>query len=243
MLDLSATTGVKAGVGVHYQRYAFDPETSEMMQAPRGQGGAGDLIEPVLHSTGYGITAEALGAPHVIAGLMRAARDEIVGLAGPRFAPRGAYLYCDYEPPHWDRAAIPLWRAIRDAGFAYVISSVCQGDPAVLYREGDFVVLNQCGTRHYPFSPFARIDVAADLEEMEARLLAAGRPSWIMPVLDIPIYGYSNYLSLGDPFKSRGGLGQFYAFMRWGGKSGKLISATPHTIARYARVIENLGLA
>ena len=242
LVDLSATTGVKAGVGVHYQRYAFDPELSELLQVPASEGGALGLVEPVLHSGGYGIAAEALADPDRMARLMGRARDDIARLAGDRFAPRGVYLYCDAVPPHWERPAEALWQAIRQAGFEYVVSSLSPGHPRILHREGDFLVLNQCGTLHYPFSPFVRVDTAADLATLEAQLLASGRPGWILPVLDIPIYGYSNYLSLGDPFKRRGGLGQFYDYIRWGGKSARLISATPHTIARYARLLADMGM-
>ena len=81
-------------------------------------------------------------------------------------------------------------------------------------------------------------DTVQDLQDMETKLVAQSAPSWILPVLDIPIYAYSNYLSLGDPFKHRGGLGQFYEFIRRGGDTGALISATPHTVARYARLID-----
>jgi len=242
VFDLSATTGVKAGVGVHYARYAFDPEGAEMMQVPVAEGGVLGLCEPVLHSNGFGIIVESMDDPQHVAASMLAAREGIARLAGARFAPRGVYCYCDAVPRHWAQKVEPLWDAIREVGFEYVVSTVSQGNPSVLYRDGDFVVLNQCGVSHYPFSPFARIDTAEDLADMERRLAERRRPSWILGVLDIPIYGYSNYLSLGDPFKERGGLGPFYAYIRKGGESGELISATPHTIARYARIIADMDL-
>lgn len=238
MVDLTATTGVKAGVGVQYQRYAFDPEGIELLQVPVCEGGVLGLVEPVLHSGGFGIIAEALTEPKRVADLLARARAEIARLAGERFAPRGVYLYCDTTPPEWERSNEPLWEAICQAGFEYVVSSVGIGYPRILYRQGDFVVLNQCGRLHYPYSPFARVDTYADLAEMETQILAKGGPGWILPVLDIPIYGYSNYLSMGDPFKQRGGLGPFYEYIRRGGNSGRLISVTPRTIARYARLIE-----
>lgn len=238
MLDLSATTGVSAGIGVHLARYTFDPESIEMMHTPLDEGGVLGLCEPVLHSAGYGILTESLADPDIVAGLMRQSRDEMARLAGERFAPRGVYCFSDAIPEDWDARPEHLWQAIKEAGFSYLISSVSPGAPKVLHCDPDFIVLNQCGSLHYPYSPFVRIDTAADIAAWEKELVETGKPSWLVPVLDIPIYGYSNYLSLGDPFKHRGGLGQFYAFLLHGGESGRLISATPHTIARYARMIE-----
>jgi len=237
MLDLSATTGVSAGIGVHLARYTFDPESIEIMQTPVDEGGALGLCEPVLHSAGYGILTEGLADPDVVAGLMRQSRLEMARLAGERFAPRGVYCFSDATPDAWEDRPERLWQAVKQAGFSYLISSVSYGEPKVLYSDPDFIVLNQCGSLHYPYSPFVRIDTAADIVDWEKKLVESSKPSWLVPVLDIPIYGYSNYLSLGDPFKHRGGLGQFYALLLQGGHSGRLVAATPHTIARYARMI------
>jgi hypothetical protein len=239
MLDLSATTGIKAGIGVHLARYTFDPESIEMMQTPVEEGGVLGVCEPVLHSAGYGMLTESIAEPERAADLMRRSRDEIARLAGERFAPRGVYCFSDAVPNRWDEQPGRLWAAVKQAGFSYLVSSVSFGEPRVLYADHEFIVLNQCGSLHYPYSPFVRIDTAADIAAWEEKLTAKGKPSWLVPVLDIPIYAYSNYLSLGDPFKHRGGLGQFYAFLLKGGNSGKLVSATPHTVARYARLIMN----
>jgi hypothetical protein len=97
-IDLAAATGIKAGIGVHHQRYAFDPDAVEAMQVPQAEGGALGLCEPVLHSTGAGIMVESLCPPARVAQLMREARARIADLAGPRFAPRGVYCFCDAQP-------------------------------------------------------------------------------------------------------------------------------------------------
>lgn len=211
------------------------------MHTPVEEGGVLGLCEPVLHSAGYGILTEGIAEPERVADLMRRSRGEMARLAGERFAPRGVYCFCDAAPEQWHERPERLWAAVKRAGFTYLVSSVSFGEPRVLYADREFIVLNQCGSLHYPYSPFVRIDTAADIAAWEEKLVSAGKPSWLVPVLDIPIYGYSNYLSLGDPFKHRGGLGQFYAFLLQRGQSGKLVSATPHTIARYARLILNEG--
>ena len=167
------------------------------------------------------------------------ARQRIAHIAGERFVPRGVYCYLDAVPWQWEAPNVALWQAIQEAGFSYVISSVSAGTSRLLYRDGDFVVLSQTGGVHYPFSPFVRIDTVVDIIAEERRLINRRRAGWILAVLDTPIYAYSAYLSVGDPFKQRGGLGQFYKYIAGGGETGRLVSATPHTIARFARLAAN----
>jgi len=239
-IDLSAATGVKLGIGVHAQRYAFNPACMEQAHVPVDEGGALGVCEPVLHSSGVGIVAESLAAPDRLAEMMADARASIAGMAGERFAPRGVYCYLDAAPHAWRKRPESLWRAIADAGFEYVVSSVDQGDTTILYRDGDFVVLNLCGVSKYPYSPFMRVDRLNHLVDAERRLERSPAPSWMIGVLDIPLYGYSTYLTLGDP--SRGlRLGDFMTYIQNRGESGRLISATPHTIARYARMLDDLN--
>lgn len=198
------------------------------------------LVEPLLHSSGLGIVAESLGDAQIIARQMAEARSKISTVTGERFAPRGVYPYLDVLPRQWQDHNLGLWDAIADQGFEYVISSSSQSnDPAILYERGRFAVLNQDGKCHYPYSPFFRIDVADDLLAHERYLVNRGGPGWMMPVLDCPIYAYSSYLSVGDPFARRGGLGQFYRYIMKGGESGRVVSATPHTIVRFAQLAKS----
>ena len=77
--------------------------------------------------------------------------------------------------------------------------------------------------------------------ELERKLASSGKPGWMIAVLDGPIYAYPAYLSRGDPFKGVR-LGQFFDYIEKGGETGKLISATPHTIARFVRILsKNFG--
>ena len=241
IMDLSAATGVKVGLGVHFQRYLFNPECVEPTHTPIEQGGVLGLVEPVLHSSGLGIVAEALADPQIVACQMADARARIAAVAGERFVPRGVYCYLDTPPTQWQAHNPGLWQAVAAQGFEYLISSSTQSnDPQILYKQGNFAVLNQNGKNRYPFSPFMRIDTAADLAEHERFLIGREGPGWMMSVLDCPIYAYSTYLSIGDPWKHRGGLGQFYSYILEGGESGRVVSATPHTIYRFARLAADL---
>lgn len=247
IMDLCALTKVKIGMPVHVQRYTFNPDCIEPMHTPVTEGGVLGLCEPVLHSSGYGILAESLASPGGVAAMMREARDEMAALAGEGFAPKGIYCYMDANPKNWQVRPEALWKAIAEAGFDYVISSVSPGDNRVLFRKGDFVVLNLGGFKFYPFSPFVRVNSPAQMAHMERQLSTSGKPGWLFGVIDSPIYAYSSYLGLGESLPSirkphiyrDARLGSFFDYIRNQGEMQNLVSATPRTIARYARIIED----
>ena len=245
VMELSATTNVRVGLGVQAPRYQFDPDCIEPLHIPIDQGGVLGLCEPVLHSAGWGILAEALSAPQKVAAMVRSAWEQIAEIAGEAFAPRGLYCYLDAVPGRWHENRTELWRAIADAGFDYVISSVGQGENRVLYRQGEFVVLNMRCCNHYPYSPFVRITKVEQLTSMERRITSTGNPGWIIGVIDAPIFAYSNYLVRGESNPSLRKpeihrdvrLGRIFSYIENLGEVDKLVSATPHTIARYARIL------
>jgi len=235
-LEWSALTKVKIGSGVWWQRYTFDPDCVEPMHVPVAEGGVLGLVEPVLHSAGCGNLAETLGEPAKVAALMKDSRRRIAHVAGERFAPRGVYCYRDM-----DGDPKPLWRAVREAGFDYLISSAQPGDNRLLYSEGDFVVLNQAGGV-MSASPFTRVKELREMSVTEEKLAAAKRPGWLIGVLDSPLYGYSSYLATGHKWGGGVRINAFYDYLAKGGTTGQVLSATPHTIARYARLLARLGI-
>jgi hypothetical protein len=242
--DWSAMTKVRIGSGVHWQRYAFDPDAVEQMQVPVNEGGVLGLVEPVLHSLGNGIGWETSGDPAKLAAIMADSRRKIAAIAGEKQAPRGCYFFGDHhEQPKEGKtpgpAQIALWKAVRAAGFEYAITSVLPGDSRVLYREGDFVVLNQAA-RLCNGSPFYR-GFPDTFAAVEKKLADAGKPGWMVGALDSPIHGSPIYL--GRPFGGNNPqprIFDYYDYVQKGGATGRVISATPHTIARYARMIEDL---
>ena len=251
IMDMSALTQVRVGLPAHLQRYTFDPDVVEPMQVPVEEGGVLGLCEPMLHSTGYGILAESFANPEQVAQMMRQAREEIARVAGERFAPRGVYCYLDAKPPHWRERPEALWHAIEGAGFDYVISSVNPGTNELLYQHDDFVVLNISNPVYYPYSPFVRANSVAQLVDMERKLAASGRAGWLVTVLDTPIFAYTNYLLRGEsrPMEAKPSLygveaafGSFYKYIQSRGEMSKIISATPHTIARYVRLLRQMDL-
>jgi hypothetical protein len=102
----------------------------------------------------------------------------------------------------------------------------------------------------YPYSPFIRANGVEQLAEIERFYTRESRPGYILAVLDTPIFAYSSYLIKG---KSRpmeflplvykdARIGDFFEYVRSRGATHKIISATPHTIARYARLLHDMSL-
>lgn len=244
VMDLCALTKVKIGMPVHVQRYLFDPDCVEPMYIPTNEGGVQGMCEPILHSGGFGIIAESLGEPRKIASLIAKARDQIASIVGEEGAPKGVYCYMDALPTNWQARPEQLWQSIADAGFEYVISSVSPGPNRILFRSGDFVALNLGGFSYYPYSPFMRVNSAAQMVAIERRLAVSGTPGWNVGVIDSPIFAYSSYLNMGEslpsirePAHPGSRLGKFFEYVRGRGEMHSVISATPGTIARYARLI------
>lgn len=249
VIDAAVLTGVPIGVPVHVQRYEFEPEAVEPMSVPRHERGALGLAEPVLHSSGWGIVAESLADPGRIGADMRRARQRIEELAGPRAVPRGVYCYLDSTPSDWSRPNEDLWRAARDAGFEYVLSSVAPGANRLLYRDGDFVVLNMTSNNFYPASPFLRVNGIEQMRQSERSFTQDGQPGWQVAVIDLPIFASQSYLLMGTSLPEMHApdlyagdhLGRFFDYLLRHGETHKLVAGTPHTLARYARLLDDDG--
>jgi hypothetical protein len=231
--------GLRLGIGMHRQRYEEDPDAIDQMLAPRNHGGLAELAEPLLHSAGEGIVVERCGSPALIARAMGRCRDRIRELVGDAATPRGVYCYLDADVRDWDAPATELWRAIRDVGFSYVISSVSPGPARILWRDGDFVVLNQTCGNEYPASPFIRLHRAADVQQQiaVARTAAPGAPRWVLGTIDLPVITDTVSLLFGDRYRpdhpTFGPLAQALTKTLPAGA----VNTTPHVIARYARLL------
>jgi hypothetical protein len=162
-------------------------------------------------------------------------------IAGERFAPRGVYCFGDHHAQAEDAdvpgaAQLATWKAVKDAGFDYPITSVLPGDSRILFRDGDFVVLNEAG-RWHSASHFVRGDPAT-FASAEKKSAEAGQPGWLVGAIDCPIHGCPIYV--GRPYDGKNPqprINAFYDDIQRGGATGKLLPATPRTIARYARLI------
>ncbi|MCD6508345.1 hypothetical protein J7M22_17210, partial [Candidatus Poribacteria bacterium] len=73
---------------------------------------------------------------------------------------------------------------------------------------------------------------------VERKLAEAGKPGWLVGAIDSIIHGCPVYMC--RPFDGAPRISEFYDYIRRGGVTGRVISATPHTIARYARLLDDL---
>lgn len=249
VMELSALTNVKIGIPVHVQRYVFDFDYIEPMYTPVKEGGVLGLCEPVLHSGGIGIIAESLADSQKIANMMKEAYESIMKITGKENAPRGIYCYLDAFPDNWNKSSKNLWQKVGEAGFEYIFTSVKPGNSRVLFQDKSVTVLNLQSYNYYPYSPFIRVNSVSQMVEMERSNSQNGQPAWLNAVIDTPIFASSSYLLKGksrptaDNYSLYRGanLGSFFEYIAKGGETHKLISATPHTIYRYAKLLKEKG--
>lgn len=228
LIELASTTRTCMGIGVHAQRYAMCPQTWEMLNVPVEAGGAAGLIEPVLHSGGRGVLAEALCPADALGEHCRSALEAIGRIAGRAGTPTGYYCFLDTDLATLTHVPRDKHAAIAASGLSYVISSARPGRSRVLGEHGGCLVLNQSPRVIHPASPFVRITGPADLE-------TAPRigPAWMIATLDAPVRAFGPYIW------RRGG--EVTDLIEAIHSRGDLVSATPHTIARYARILQRRG--
>lgn len=96
VIDLLATTGLKAGIVVTTETLAHvAPGTIDLLVAPPQRGGVGGQVELLLGSTGRGVAAEALLPPGALAMRLAGARREAVRQLPDELIPRGWWPLLD----------------------------------------------------------------------------------------------------------------------------------------------------
>ncbi|MGH2517972.1 MAG: hypothetical protein ACRDHP_20205, partial [Ktedonobacterales bacterium] len=103
--------------------------------------------------------------------------------------------------------------AARSAGLRYMFSKSGFGaPPSVLYQDPEFVALNYTVGHWDGWTPFETINSVRDLRHVERRLLARGKPGWLVGTLDSclwaftgPVWRRSNDLYAIAEFIARGG--------------------------------------
>ena len=222
----------KMGVAVHAQRYETCPQLWELLRVPVDRGGAAELIEPVLHSAGLGVAVESNYPPELLTRDLREARERIARVAGSRNVPVGYYAFMDSDLETCTTERPDVWKAVADAGLDYFVSSARPGNPRVLSRDG-ITVVNQTFRTVEGSSPFVRVTEAVDLQ----RGPGTPGPGWRIGVLDSPVVAFSPYIwERGRKFI------ELAEQLKTGACSGWFVNVKPRVIARYARIIAEMGL-
>jgi hypothetical protein len=127
--------------------------------------------------------------------------------------------------------------AVRGAGFSYMWTKARFGSPALALRSNGFVALTLTAGNWDGWSPFYTVGSARDLKRAERRLIRAARPGWLVGTIDSPLWALS-----GELLEHGSGLYRMATLTARGGASGLLVNTTPRVIARYARLLDDLGL-
>ena len=121
-------------------------------------------------------------------------------------------------------------------GFQYMFSKAGFGPKSkVKYVDENFIALNYTSGQWDGWTPFETVNDVTDLEKSENALLRRNKPGWIVSTIDSCLWTFS-----GEFWKRGNRLYEIAKFCAKGGKSEKLINVRPYTIARYARIIEEI---
>ena len=131
-----------------------------------------------------------------------------------------------------------ILEAVRAAGFEYALTKSGFGEPpTVATGVWGLTVINYTAGRWDGWTPFETINDLGDLKSAENVLLRAGRPGWLLGGVDTCLWTFSGHVL------DRGrALLEICRWVAAGGGSGRLVNVTPHTMARYAKVLADLGL-
>lgn len=128
-----------------------------------------------------------------------------------------------------------LAAAVHAAGLDYMWTKAGFGVPRGIVLDGDFVALPFTAGNWDGWSPFYTAGSVSDVTRAERRLLRAGRPGWLASTVDAPLFAMS-----GEVWRHGSKLHDLVGLVARGGSSGRLVNVTPHVVARYARLIEDL---
>lgn len=157
----------------------------------------------------------------VVAGVLRRS-----GLRG-RIEPRRPYEDMRPGRVHQDVVA-----AVAAAGFEYAWSKAGFGVPRIVARKSSLASLSLTAGNWDGWTPFYTSGNAADLARAEEKLLRRERPGWLVSNIDATLWSMS-----GEQLERGAGLYDMAQFLVNGGRSKRLINVTPHTVARYARLV------
>ncbi len=228
LFEVVQFSGIKMGIGVHAARYETAPQLWELLNIPREKGGVKGYIEPVLHAGGMGILAEINCPPDLLQKHCHESMSRIRAIAGDEATPRGYYAFMDTDYKTLATVNPAIYDAVRANGLEYAVSSVTPGRNRIVHKAADFRVLNQSCRSICSASPFVRITTVEDIKES-----AGGRPGWMIGTLDAPVISFNQYIWRHGP--------RFMEIVDHLTKSSSIVNVLPHTIARYARILEKRG--
>lgn len=239
LFDLAALYKLKMGIGITAHWYQYVPEMLELIYTPIESGGLFPYVEPLMYTGGLGICAEGDGYINldVLKRNILDAEALIRRVAGKKQLPKGYYTFLDIPLRNYHRGRPELYSMIADLGYDYMISSMNPGECEIQYRKDDFIALNMSPPYFGFYSNFVRANDLNEISVCEDRCVEFNRPGWLVAALDSPVWGFET-----SPWECGDEMRKIAEYMVSTGNTGKLVNATPNTIARYARILHDMSL-
>jgi hypothetical protein len=140
------------------------------------------------------------------------------------------------RPFDWERPGPPaaeLRRTVAEAGFRYMVSK--HRPPMTRPPSGpppDGLVMLPAVAPWGGWTPFRTVSGVKDLERIERRMTADGRPGCLTATIDAPLW-----LLSGERWLHAERMRALAEFVVQGGTRGRMVNASPATVARYAVVL------
>ncbi|ALG72316.1 hypothetical protein VY88_31655 [Azospirillum thiophilum] len=122
--------------------------------------------------------------------------------------------------------------AVRAAGFDYMWTKAGFGSAGPALVDGGFVALPFTAGDWDGWSPFYTLRNTAQVRAAERRLTRSGKPGWLASNIDSILW-----MLPGEVLEKGRALFQVAQLVAGGGGTGTLVNVTPHTVARYARIL------
>jgi len=135
------------------------------------------------------------------------------------------------------RPSRSVLEAVAAAGFEYAFTKAMFGGVSASTTLAGLTVLNQTAGRWDGWTPFVTVNGLVDLRRAERRLLRGHRPGWLAGSLDTCLWAFT-----GPRWDRSAELKRICQWVAEGGSSGRLINATPGTVARYAKMLSDQGV-
>jgi hypothetical protein len=126
--------------------------------------------------------------------------------------------------------------SVRSTGLTYMFSKSGFGStPRILHRDEAFIALNYTAGHWDGWTPFETVSDVSDLTRAERSLLRKREPGWIVSTIDSCLWTFG-----GEFWKNGSRLLRIAEFCARGGDSGRLLNVRPHTVSRYARIMDEM---
>lgn len=229
-LEVVALRKMPWGLALNAFWFAYHQEWLQEILIPCEQGGVFPLVEPLVGSSGWGDCCEAGGyvGGSELREMLTSSLANMEKYLGKRNVPRGLYPFQDGNPEYHGKAD-PQFSVYEEAGLEFCFSQKDnRTPPRALYRNGDFVALNQPLT-FFMFDFFH--DPSGMVQGWEKRIAESGNPGYITAVFDFPLWFWSPYiLDMGERLLAA------IDYVKGGGDSGRLVPVLPSELADYARI-------